>query len=204
MKGRVFNWALWLAGLIILQCVLACGKRCTDPMMLPYPEELHAYMWPYKSGSWWVYENTAGLRDSVYLTEYREFSEPTDVRADPCFGLPTKQFALRSLGMDTLGSIYVTYQMGDGGRSASVDISAVRYQSWTLARFGYSSSEGLSVELVQDTVVGTVQYEAALRIDRKSHQPLRLLESVVIVRDVGIIGYITTSDTFNITQYYVP
>jgi hypothetical protein len=189
---------------MILHILVSCGKRCRDIEVLPYPEELDAYLRAYKLGSWWVYENAVGFRDSVYLTEYREFSEIMDGRADPCFGLPTKQFALRTLGMDTLGSIHVTYQMGDGGRSASVDISAVRYQGWTLARLGYSSLEGLSVELVQDTVISSVQYGSVIRVDHLPHHSLRSLRSIVLAQDIGIIGYITTSDTFNVTQYEVP
>jgi len=204
MNRQASKWGPWLAGLIILHLFVSCGKRCRDTEILPYPEVLDAYMRAYKPGGWWVYENSAGLRDSVYLTEYAEFSEIIDGRADPCLGLPTKQLALRTLRMDTIGSVYVTYQMGDGGRSASVDISAVRYQGWTLVRFGYSSQEGLSVAIVQDTVVGPVQYEAAIRIDIRPHHGSRSLESILLVRDIGIVGYITSSDTFNITQYHIP
>lgn len=204
MRGQKHMVGLVLILLIGVSSLGSCSKRCKDWVMLPYPEQLHAYMRPYKPGSWWVYESTTGLRDSVYLTEYRETREAVNEGDRPCFGMPTTEFALRTDGMDTTGMIYVTYALGDGGNGTSVGLSAIGYQGWTLMRFGFHVQEGLTGVLVQDTFVNTTLYENSLRIDRKLHNHARQLESVLLAKDIGIVGYITETDTFSLSAFHIP
>jgi len=188
-------------GLLFLS---ACGKRCKEWVRLPYPEQLHAYMKAYKPGSWWVYENTMGQRDSVYLTEYRETMEAVREGDRPCFGMPTTEFALRTTGMDTTGKVYVTYRLGLKGRSVETRMRVNGFHGPELMTFVHNADQGYYAALVVDTSMASSSYTDALLVRR--HQGLvgRDLDAILLAKGIGIVGYTTLTDTFTLTTYHIP
>jgi hypothetical protein len=204
MRGPNRYWAFWMALFIGLLFHSACSKRCKDWVKLPYPAQLHAYMKAYKTGSWWLYENTVGLRDSVYLTEYSETMEAVREGDRPCFGMTTTELALRTVGMDTTEVVYIRYAMGDGGKGTVVDLAALKHHGSTLLRFGEHVEQGLSGTLLQDTIIGSVHYSDILRVYRSDYYSVRSLESIYMAKNIGIVGYTTLTDTFTLTTYHIP
>jgi len=204
MSERRHGWAFWMVGMVTLQFLLACGKRCKEPVMFPYPAELHTYMDPYKPGAWWVYENSTGLRDSVYLTTYNETFLIQGDKGSSCFALTQREFSLRTVGMDSTGYVHVSYSVVLKGEGGGVVISSSPQMTPGLFHFSYTNDEGYGGGHVIDTTLGAVAFTAALRADRAMHVTARQLEAILLARDIGIVGYITNSDTFTLSSFHIP
>jgi hypothetical protein len=204
MTGRVFKWGLWLAGLLFLHILMSCGKRCRDKEILPYPEELDVYMRAYKPGSWWVYESTSGLRDSVYLTEYKESLLITEEKGRSCIGWPITSFIFRTEHMDSTRMVFVSYRVRQSGQGAFVSMYANRYNGSSILFFGFVLQSGLVDAYVIDTTVSSIAYSNALRVDRDVNVVARNLNSIILVQNIGIVAYINETDTFSLTEYHVP
>ena len=203
MSERRSRQVVWVAGIVALQLLLACSKRCRDPIMLPYPMELHAYMKPYRLGSWWVYENTTGIRDSVYLTEYKVLRMIRDERTSPCRGIPITDFALKSIGMDTAGMVYFTYSTGqDAG--AWIIMAARRYGGRTLLMFGLDPELGFGYAQLIDTTIASLPYSDLLRVYRRPDISGGMIQVMFLAKNVGVVGYVTQTDTFTLTSYHIP
>ena len=62
----------------------SCGNRCSDAETnhCDYLAELYQYVGMYKPGNYWIYENKAGVKDSVFVSEYNVggFGDEEDVK----------------------------------------------------------------------------------------------------------------------------
>lgn len=204
MMRPASNWGLWLAGLVLLHFIVSCGKRCRDTEILPYPEELHAYLKPYKLGSWWVYGNSSGSRDSVYVTEFNESTMSSGLEGPTCLALPVTKLSLRTTGMHPSETVYLTYRGNRPETGALVIMASNNYEGLTLLRFGFSPGVGFGDASLIDTTIASVPFTEILRVDRNLDIQGATLNAAFIAQNIGIISYITQTDTFTLLDYHIP
>ena len=150
-----------------------------------------------------MYENAAGFRDSVFLTEFIETWLTSGLEGPSCFAMPVTKFSLRTIGLDTSGHVYFTYRGYKSDVGALVNIASNRYEGRTLSEFGFSPGVDYGYATLIDTSIASVPYADVLRVDRPSDISGGMVKAIFLAKDLGIIGYVTEMDTFTLTNYHI-
>lgn len=183
--------------------VASCREKCDDSIALTYRPELHDYLKSYKPGSWWIYVSNTGVRDSVYVTDYREYSSEQGRHNGPCYILPEVNYILKTTSMDQTGQLYARYLCGQEGTGGLWYLAPT--SSWPpVFEFSYSTNEGYADAAVIDTTIGGIPYMHALVVREDPSSEVRDLLALCLAKDIGIVGYITTTDTFAVSTYFIP
>lgn len=186
---------MWLAA--------GCREQCKDPIVVTYPVQTNAYLKAYKPGSWWVYVSGSGTRDSVYLTDFKEYRDEQSRRGGPCYVLPEVRYVIKSASMDETSELHARYGCVQEGTITSWHVAPTSNWPQTFG-FGYHSAEGYSHAHVMDTTIGGTSYAQALSVRAGSSPEVRQLRSLCLAKDIGIVAYITATDTFTVTTYSIP
>lgn len=189
-------WITLLAG--------SCGKECKDPIVLTFRAEMHDYLHPYKPGSWWVYLSNSGVQDSIYATDFREYSIETGRQDGPCYELSEVSYVIQSASMDQTGQLHARYSCGQEGNSTSFDLAPTSAAPESIG-FGYHTAIGYGdTAAVIDTSINGITYVQALMVRVNPALVARDLRAFCLARDIGIVGYITTTDTFTLSTHFIP
>lgn len=182
----------------------SCADRCRGRDRLPFLEELDAYCNAFKPGSWWVYGNSAGIRDSVYVIGYKESWDLAHGDRRHCYELPITTVSLRTASIGSSGAVHITYYVIKEGRETAARFNPdIREAGPSIAGFGYSTVEGyLSCSIISDTTAGSSHYVDALLATRAD--PDAVIPRLLLAKGIGIVGYITPTDTFNLIAHHVP
>lgn len=198
---RIGTMVATIASIALLAA--SCHEKCDDPIQLTFRPELHDYLKPYRPGSWWVYMSNSGVRDSVYVTDYREFSSEQGRENGPCYLLPEVNYILRTTSMDQAGHLYARYGCGEMGNAASLDLAPT--STWpSVFAFSFYTVDGYADAALIDTSLGGIPYVQALLVREDPSSDVRDLLALCLAKDIGIVAYITTTDTFTITNYHIP
>lgn len=192
MKGQASKCGLWLAGLIILQCILGCGKRCRDSDMdIKYYHPIpHSYFHVFEPSRSWVLQSSSGIRDSVHVVGY---SESYVLNLTPCMKYPERKFAIifPAYG-DTLFGIY---------SSATNCTSLGLSDDLGVSFLGPHLSQSPRATLIGYMEIDDIAISDVLLI--RALSPPHIMDEIYIAPNIGIVRYIRGLDTLNIDSAHV-
>lgn len=201
---KALGVAQLFALLLATGVIISCADRCRERERVPFHEIINAYCKPFKPGSWWVFGNSVGVRDSVYVTEYEENWKLDRGDRRRCYEVPITTVSLRTTSIGASGAVHLTYYVSQEGTETAAKFSSVLGEAGTsLAGFGYSTVDGLlSCSIISDTTAGSSQYVDALLATRAEADAM--IPRLLLAKGIGIVGYMTQADTFNLITHHVP
>lgn len=190
--------------LLVTGGIVSCADRCRERERVPFHEIINAYCKPFKPGSWWVFGNSAGVQDSIYVYGYNENWQLDRGGRRRCYEVPITTVSLRTTSIGASGAAHLTYYVSQEGTETAARFSSVLGGAGpSLAGFGYSTVDGmLSCSIISDTIAGSSQYVDALLATRPEADAM--IPRLLLAKGIGIVGYMTQTDTFNLITHHVP
>lgn len=190
--------------ILISSLLLSCRKNCTmdEAVRIPYSEAMKKYGDVFKPGNWWVYENPSGDRDSVYVTDFIE-GETITFNEQPCEAMPIRTMSLRTTSMDSQGVLNVTYSQSRS--NCCFSMLGVDGSFWLCFNQteGYHTSDLVPMHVIADTIVQSNPYDNCILLGPPEVSAMPLLRMALFASDIGIVQYITATDTFTLSESHV-
>jgi|GEM_PF-2384492 len=199
LKGHEF---IRLSAIIILTLVLmqSCGKNCKPDefIQVTYEANMEKYFDVYKSGNWWLYTNTAGLVDSVYVTDYSYYT-PGAINIKPCLSQPLQRMNLITERMSLSGEIEISYSALR--TFTTFRLSAQGGGVWVHFNTSESYNSSGSISFIPTQTINGIEYSDLLRIDNGLIANSEYItQTVVFAPDYGLVQFITPNDTFSLSN----
>lgn len=181
-----------MALILALTILSSCGKQCRESKMArrdfhPVP---HAYFSAFRPGNWWVLNTSTGMRDSVWINDYKE----EDILSfEACFKYPERRFQIMA---------ELIPLMSDAIYSSTFEMTFFSMNGdFSVAYDGGGMIANPRVSLMDTLITGATVHANVLRIDAlEPNTPLRTLH---FAQGRGLVRIVTESDTFNLLNSHV-
>lgn len=194
MKKHITFFFLSFLGISIQSC-----KKCKDLTYYDFVPEMKQYFGMYKPNNWWVYSNQNNTKfDSLYVYDYNEINQK-DTKSN-CTEFPVREFKLSANYLfstnDTIRGVFdnndkctiSTFYIQNN--NSGINLKMERNLDI------YPQSYNQSVVFLDSLLIGSNIYTDVIYVEGFNTK-------IYFSSTIGIIQYITNSDTFSITNRFV-